>query len=569
MRHAMFTAALCALVIGLGHFTGAAGAASLRMATAQEKLLQGLINAHVAKVAPLSKAMNLAYWQSSITGKTEDYDKLNALQLSVNQVYSNSAEYAQLKTLKDSGEVRDPRLARQLDLLINLYLPNQIDPALNKKIVELGNSITQRFHTFRATMDGTTITINQIDTILTGDNDSHRRELAWRASKQVGDAIVGDLRQLARLRNEGARKLGFDNFHTMSLKAGEQDPAEIERIFAQLYELTKVPYARAKAGLDATLAKRYNVAPEALMPWHYHDPFFQRAPLVFGPDLDQYYKTHDVRQLTERFYDGIGLPAGDILARSDLYEKPGKDQHGFEIDIDRQGDVRVLVNIKNDERWMETVLHETGHGLYNKYVDPSVPYLMRDAAHPFCTEATAMFFGRLSHNVWWMQKMLDLTPAQDAEIMKVSGKYLQLQQLIFARWAMVMYFFEKQLYANPGQDLNKLWWDLVEKYQLLKRPAGPLDAGWASKLHFVVAPCYYHNYMLGEMLASQWHHYLVHTVMNLASDEGVSYVGDKRVGDYFRARVFAVGELYPWNEMIRRATGEELTPKYFVEQFVK
>ena len=37
---------------------------------------------------------------------------------------------------------------------------------------------------------------------------------------------------------------------------------------------------------------------------------------------------------------------------------------------------------------------------------------------------------------------------------------------MFARWALVMLHFEKALYANPEQDLNKLWWDIVERYQL-------------------------------------------------------------------------------------------------------
>jgi len=49
-------------------------------------------------------------------------------------------------------------------------------------------------------------------------------------------------------------------------------------------------------------------------------------------------------------------------------------------------------------------------------------------------------------------------------------KMLRNQLLIFSRWCQVMLRFEKELYVNPNQDLNKLWWDLVEKYQLVKRP---------------------------------------------------------------------------------------------------
>ncbi|MBA7666953.1 hypothetical protein ES703_75038 [subsurface metagenome] len=75
--------------------------------------------------------------------------------------------------------------------------------------------------------------------------------------------------------------------------------------------------------------------------------------------------------------------------------------------------------------------------------------------------------------------------------------------------------------------------------------------------------------MMGELLASQLHNHIVHKVLMLKSDEGVSYVGDRRVGDYLREKVLQPGALYHWNEMIERATGESLTPKYFVNQFIK
>jgi len=231
--------------------------------------------------------------------------------------------------------------------------------------------------------------------------------------------------------------------------------------------------------------------------------------------------------------------------------------------------VRVLCNLQNNEYWMETILHELGHSVYEKYFDFSTPYLLRSPAHSFTTEAMATFFGRLSRNSAWMQPMLGLSDDQRTEIEKVGAKYAQLKQLIFARWDMVMYQFEKQLYAVHDQDLTKLWWDLVEKYQLVKRPPQRTNPDWAAKIHFSAAPCYYHNYLLGEMLASQWQHTLVTKVLGLKSDQGVSCIGQKKVGDYLRQNVFEAGDLYPWNEMIRRSTGEPLTARYFVDQFVK
>jgi len=535
----------------------------------KEKQLKKFISVHVEKVEPITTQANLTYWDASTTGESEHYEKLSQLQLEIRRIYNNSKEYAFLKEIKESGQVKEARLARQLDKLYYAYLQNQIEPELLEKLVDADTKVQEKYNTFRGDIDGKKVTMSDIYTIMTTERDVRKRQLAWRASKQVGDVIVDDLIQLIKLRNQAARKVGFDNYHTMSIVTGEQDVEELDRIFDELCELTDKPFAQMKAELDRILSDSYGIAPEDLMPWHYHDPFFQRTPLVYELDLDLYYKKHDVRELAEKYYAGIGLPVDDILARSDLYDREDKYPHAFSEDVDRHGDVRILCNLQNTERWMETILHELGHAVYSKYHDRKEPWLLREPAHSFSTEAIAMFFGRLSRNAAWMQEMLELSDKEREEVEKVSSKYLQFQQVLFARWAMVMYNFEKQLYANPGQDLNNLWWELVEKYQFVKRPPGPVDAGWASKLHFTTAPCYYHNYMMGELLASQLHHHIVHKVFKLESDEGVSYVGQRKLGDYLQEKVFGPGALYHWNDMITRATGEPLTPKYFVEQFVK
>lgn len=535
----------------------------------KEEQLDTFLSAHVKRIKPLSKETRLAHWNASVTGKPEDYDRLSKLELEMSEIYSNRQEFVFLENLKESGQVKDPTLRRQVERLYNRYLENQIEPQLLKRMIALDTRISRSFNTFRGSIDGDKVTLNDINRILTTETDSRKREQAWRASKQVGDAIVGDLIQLVRLRNEAARSLGFENYHTLSLICAEQSEEELDRIFGELEELTSAPFGAAKADLDRTLARMYNVSPEKLMPWHYHDPFFQRAPLVYGVDLDTFYEGADVKTVAAKFYSSIGLPVDDILARSDLYDSPGKNPHAFSINIDREGDVRILCNLKNDERWMETVLHELGHAVYSKYHNPELPYLLRVPAHAFTTEAIAMFFGRLSRNAAWMKTMLGLSEEDEARIKKVEQEYTRLQQLIFARWAMVMYEFERRLYADPDQELDSLWWKLVEKYQLLKRPMDAPPSAWASKTHFTTAPCYYHNYMLGELFASQLHHCLVHNVLERPSDEELSYVSETKAGNFIRENVLAPGAVYHWNEMIERATGERLTPRYFVAQFVE
>lgn len=534
-----------------------------------QKKFRTFVADHVEKIEPLMKEWNLSYWNASLTGKKENFDRTAEYELKIRTIYSDATDFTYLKNLKESNQIKDFLWKRHLDLLYNAYLCNQIEPDLLRKIVEKKNAVENRFNVFRAKIGEQELTDNEIKEILKKEIDSRERHDAWLASKQVGKAVVTDLIDLIKLRNQAAQQLGFKNFYLMSLHVSEQSLEQLTKIFDELAELTDEPFTAMKITLDSILADRYGISLEEMMPWHYHDPFFQEGPMVYEVNLDKYYENQDVRKLAQKFYTGINLHVDDILVRSDLYEKQGKNPHAFCTSIDRQEDVRILANIKNNESWMETMLHELGHAVYDKYIDKSLPFLLREPAHIFTTEAVAMFFGRLSRNADWLQDMLGLGNEQRAEINSVVQKSLRLKQLVFTRWCQVMFRFEQELYKNPDQDLNTLWWDLVEKYQLVNRPAGRTEPDWAAKIHFTMAPVYYHNYMLGELLASQLHAYVVKNVLKVESGDGVSYVNENIVGDYLRKRVFSVGTKYAWNEMIHQATGEYLTAKYFVEQLVR
>jgi peptidyl-dipeptidase A len=192
-----------------------------------------------------------------------------------------------------------------------------------------------------------------------------------------------------------------------------------------------------------------------------------------------------------------------------------------------------------------------------------LPFTLRDAAHTFTTEAVANLFGFLASDPVWMKDMGIIDEEESRKIADDSRKSLRLEMLVFSRWAQVMYRFEKSMYENPDQDLNKLWWDTVEKYQMMARPEGRDMPDWATKIHVALYPCYYHNYLLGYLLSSQW---LAYVQTNIAGGE--SFAGNKAIGDYFREKVFLPGARYYWNEMIERSTGEKLTAKYYAAQFV-
>lgn len=532
-----------------------------------QKELLSFIKKFNSVVPPLTKESSLAYWNASISGKEDDWKKSEELNIKLTKVFANKEDFAILKRIKESGTIQDELLKRELEVMYDAYLGNQVDTALLNSVISLQTEIEQKYSNFRADVNGKKLSDNEVDDVLKTSTNSAELKQAWEGHKAIGPVVAQDIIKLVKKRNEIARQLGFSNYHEMSLKLSEQDPEEVSSLFDELDKLTRDSFAGLKSEIDTYLSRRDNVKVEELMPWHYQNRFFQEPPAIYSIDLDKYYKDRNIETLTTDYYSSIGLDIRDMIAKSDLYEKPGKNQHAYCIDIDNLGDVRVLCNIKPNQNWMGTMLHEFGHANYDKYINQELPFALRNPAHTFTTEAIAMFFGRMSSNARFLVDM-KLTDTADANKVAAEGfKVLRLEQLTFSRWAQVMYRFEKALYADPDQDLNSLWWDLVEKYQMIKRPANRNQPDWASKIHIATSPCYYHNYLLGELLASQLNHYITASVLK-SDNFGQSYYGKKEVGDYLKEKVFKSGARYSWNEMIEKATGEKLTAEYYAEQFV-
>lgn len=522
---------------------------------------------HVRRVRPLEIEANMAWWDANTTGKDEAFRRKEEAQNRLDQVLADKARFQELKSLKGQP-IEDPLVARQLHLLYLQTLEKQVDPALLKQLTSRANAIEKAFNVYRAKVAGKELTDSQVRTILKESKSSAERKETWEASKGVGQMVSSDLVALARLRNQLARELGFRDFHVLQLELNEQKQDQVLALFNELDSLTREPFLAAKREIDTRLAAGLKIEVDELRPWHYHDPFFQEPPAVYESDLDSVFAKVDILKLCRDFYAGIGLPIDDVIAKSDLYEKPGKSPHAFCTDIDREGDVRVLANIVPNERWMSTMLHELGHAVYSsKNIPSSVPYLMRTDAHILATEGIAMMFERFSKSSAWLVAM-GVPLADPAGYDQTAYRMRRNQLLIFSRWCQVMFRFEKEMYANPEQDLNTLWWDLVEKYQGLHRPEGRSAPDFASKIHVVSAPCYYHNYMLGELFACQTHAALVAAILKPEQDPRKAiYVNDRRAGAWLKEKVFAPGKTLPWNELTRFATGAPLSPRAFAREF--
>ena len=532
--------------------------------------LNEFIAEYEKKIIPLQEKYNLASFLASTTGNEGEYKIATELSIAISRVYANKESYQTLKGIKESKLITDTLLARQLDILYNLFIPYQLDEEKLVEIITLENEIKREYSAFRPLINEEQVSDNKIEEILKTSTDSIELEKYWRASKKIGRLVDDDLKKLVKLRNEAAQTLNFKNYHEMMLIVNGQDPKEIEYIFDELDSLSKEGYNKVKAEIDSAMAYRFNLATWQLKPWHYQNRYFQKAPAIFDIDFDKYYQDKNFVSLVGNYYSGIGIEVTKIYETSDLFEKPGKSQLAFSTDINRNGDVRMSANIVNTQEYMSTFLAETAFAAYLKNIDKELPYTLRQAPQFAAIDGIASLFGNMAVNPGWLEKIIGLSVEEKEKISRDAIKKLRIEKFVFSRWAQVMYRFEKALYENPDQNLNALWWELVEKYQQVKKPGIERDEpDWATKTHIVTMPCNYHNFMLGELVASQIYSYINKNILKENEGCETKCINNPEIGKYMIEKLFKPGARYNMNDWLINATGEELSPEYFVNQYIK
>ncbi len=99
--------------------------------------------------------------------------------------------------------------------------------------------------------------------------------------------------------------------------------------------------------------------------------------------------------------------------------------------------MRVLGNIKPNDYWASTMLHEFGHSVYstnNNDIPETLPYCLRMESHILTTEGVAMMFERMTKRAAFLQKMGVEVKDPDAFDATLAGaKTLKYRLLIFLK----------------------------------------------------------------------------------------------------------------------------------------
>jgi peptidyl-dipeptidase A len=511
---------------------------------------QAFLNTFVPKVQKKSKQVNQATWILETTGSKDAAELKAALKTELHLLFHDKEAFQQLMMWDQDLALNDPLLKRQLNILIRAFKPHLIEKNLLEQIAYEEANISLLYSNFRANVNGKSFSENEIREILKNENEIPLRKEIWNASKQIGKKLAPPILKLVELRNEAARSLGYDNYFSMQLRLQEVDEQWLFETFDSLAQKSDAAYLRTIEEIEVHLSKRFSVSRDEVGPWAWSDPFCQEDPMDAG-ELDALVKDLDIVEESRQFYQAMGLPVEEVLERSDNFERPGKNQHAFCTHIDREGDVRTLNNIQPTVKWLETVLHELGHAVYECGFDQPLPWLLKEPPHMITTEAMALLAGRQAYRTHSLRILAKKAPDLLRQKAEVS---LKRRQLIFSRWVLVMTYFERELYRNPAQDLNQLWWYLVEKFQKIKSSGSANGYDWAAKVHIGLAPVYYFSYLLGELLAS-------------LLEEKNPIFASKQTGEFLNKMLFSSGNSLSWDTLIEHATGKKLTVDPWLTQF--
>jgi peptidyl-dipeptidase A len=487
-------------------------------------------------------------------------------------------------------EALSPLETRQLRkiLLIASEAPGTV-PAIVAERVEAEGRQSSRLdsYTFCLERKGETcarsVTANDIDRMLQRSTDLAERLRVWEASKEIGPELKPGLIELRRLRNAVAREMGFRSFFDLQVADYDMSVEEMMAMLEGFQKDMKPLYEQVHCWAKHELAKKYGQDVPKRIPAHWINNRWAQnwTGMVQAADLDPYFegKTAEwVVQKAEAFYVSMGfakLP-GSFWKLSDLYPVPAgssrkKNTHASAWDMDLATDVRSLMSVEPNTRWFRTSHHELGHIYYYlSYNRPEVPVVLRRGANRAFHEGIGELISLAAGQAPYLAAVGILPPGTSIDQKQWLLNEALEETVPFIAWsAGTMSFWEHDLYEKelPPDQFNRRWWEYVERFQGVAPPA-PRDESFcdaATKTHVNDDPAQYYDYAIATVLKYQLHDTICRSLLK-QDPHSCNYFGSKEAGKFLRG-ILEQGNTRPWRDVIREATGSDLSTRAMVAYF--
>ncbi|MFX1515900.1 MAG: carboxypeptidase M32 [Promethearchaeota archaeon] len=232
-----------------------------------------------------------------------------------------------------------------------------------------------------------------------------------------------------------------------------------------------------------------------------------------------------------------------------------------------------------------SVLHEAGHGIYEQYLSQEYKYqFVGESASYGIHESQSRFIENIlgrSREFWefYLPKLkimtedvfsdVELDPFVHAiNLVKPSKIRITADEVTYSLHIVIRFELERDLLSGKisTEELPKIWNKKYKEYlgvDIENDAEGVLqDTHWASGLF-----SYFPSYAMGNIYNSQM---LAKMAQEIPDYKALVKKGEfKPIINWLIKNVHSVSNLYDPPELIKRITGEEISPKYFIEYLDK
>jgi peptidyl-dipeptidase A len=477
--------------------------------------------------------MGLANWNSYSHEAAYDLDGAKA---EFAGIFGDTTARSIIETwLGRAASLSDKPLARRLELWHRCFIGGAIyaDPS----IAAIENRLQQTITGFKLKLGDSLLTRAQVSNRLRQERKQQQRHRLWSLPSQISAAAGDDLIRLVKLRNEKARSLGFPNYFSLALRLQAIDEAWLLRTMNELEEQTRAPME------DFMASAREKMHAETFGAWDFDYALREAVQLP-----DKYFLPESVFAVIHKFQKSIGFDVDSLPIREVVKDIP---YGGLSLALRIPSDSRFLVNPTKGKNFYAVAFHEYGHSLKAVHTRVDYPILkgyewIPGAQCAAYEEGVADMHGEFTDDSLWISTY---TPAKPRQIEHYI-KNRPLPALCRLRRLMKDFFLEYRMYQDPDQDLAALEREMFKKYLLVDLdPEEPPQ--FAASIWYVSYPCYYQNYVLAGMIATQLQE-------ALSSKFGEEKSRDPHLAEWMIAHLYRTGESDEWTERIRDATGKSL-----------
>src|SRR5919206_2679727 len=191
---------------------------------------------------------SLAWWTASLSGRSRDYQRMEAAERAINRHYARTAPFERVGRLSRSRNL-DALTRRRVERMRLAYQAKQAPLDLLDRVTTAEAAIQETYSTFRGEYDGRRVSDNELEDVLRTTTDAQQAKAAWEARKQIGGVVADDLRALAHMRNAAARAIGFETFWHQQLVLDELEPDDLLRTLDEVAKATEAPFKAMKTDL--------------------------------------------------------------------------------------------------------------------------------------------------------------------------------------------------------------------------------------------------------------------------------------------------------------------------------